>query len=158
MSVPDVVWKDIPSLDALRAHSNMATVVAQLRFLCGFVWYDCNALTPTFSSVSFMHQPMPCVPRVTLADPIINATLQSHPDLFDIVTPIHIPRLARLLTHHPNRPFIDSVLDGLSNGFWSFADAHPDDYPDIWDEVCPSVHDAQASAFLHQQRDNELAQ
>ncbi len=158
MSAPDVAREDIPSLDALRARSNMATAVARPRFLRGFVWYDRDTPTPTFSSVSFTHQPMPRVPRATLADPIVNATLQTRPDLFDIVTPIHVPRLAHLLTHHPNRPFVDSVLDGLSNGFWSFADARPEDYPDTWDEVRPPVHDAQAIAFLRQQRDDELAQ
>ncbi|KAK4698076.1 hypothetical protein P7C70_g8111, partial [Phenoliferia sp. Uapishka_3] len=62
--------------------------------------------------------PLPSVPDCVLNDPIFAATLKSRPDLFKVSTPINIGRLGRLLTNHPNRPLVDSVLHGLEFGFW----------------------------------------
>ncbi|KAI0295540.1 hypothetical protein BC826DRAFT_281717 [Russula brevipes] len=42
-------------------------------------------------------------------------------DLFDVVTPINIDRFASLLAGHPNRPFVDTVICGLREGFWPLA-------------------------------------
>ena len=37
------------------------------------------------------------------------ATIQSHPHLFCIVTPINVDRFQSLLSSHPNQPFVKSV-------------------------------------------------
>jgi hypothetical protein len=50
-------------------------------------------------------------------------------DPFEVVTPINIDHFASRLAGHPNRPFIDSVIRGLREGFWSPAHDHPDLYP-----------------------------
>ena len=44
-------------------------------------------------------------------------TLLERPDLFIIFTPVRVEVLESLLEHHPNHPFIDSVLSGLREGF-----------------------------------------
>ena len=58
---------------------------------------------------------------------------------------------------HPNRPFVDSVLRGLREGFWLFADEQPDDYPLTWDETRAPFQDDQVRQFLRDQRDEEIA-
>ena len=61
-------------------------------------------------------------------------TINAHPGLFIVDTPIHVDNFEKLLVNHPNHPFIDSVIGGLRNGFWPWADTHFGDYPDTLDE------------------------
>ncbi|RDX45993.1 hypothetical protein OH76DRAFT_1485786 [Lentinus brumalis] len=103
-----------------------------------------------------MHQPLPDVPDSVRSDPVINATLAAHPELFKIVTPIDIDAFAALLSDHPNQPFVLSVFKGLREGFWPFADAKPPDYPDTWDEFRVPPADEAAREFLRSQRDEEI--
>ncbi|KAK4698797.1 hypothetical protein P7C70_g7472, partial [Phenoliferia sp. Uapishka_3] len=84
-------------------------------------------LTPSVDS-TLTDPPLPSVPDRVLNDPIIAATLQARPDLFKVSTPINIPRFARLLANHPNRPLVDSVLHGLEHGFWP---GHDGDFSNI---------------------------
>ncbi|KAK4703050.1 hypothetical protein P7C70_g3170, partial [Phenoliferia sp. Uapishka_3] len=63
-------------------------------------------------------RPLPSVPSRVVNDPNINATLRARPDLFNVSSPIDIPRFKNLLATHPNRPLVDSVLHGLEFGFW----------------------------------------
>ncbi len=109
-----------------------------------------------FSSVSLSHAPLPDVPLSVRTDPIINKTLSEHPDLFSIVTPIHVDRFEALLVDHPNQPFVQSVTRGLREGFWPFADERPSGYPDTWDEVRPLLADEHARQFLREQRHEEI--
>ena len=37
----------------------------------------------------------------------------------------------KLLTNHPNWAFVDSVLVGLYEGFWPFADMMKEGYPKV---------------------------
>ena len=55
----------------------------------------------------------------------INSTLAGHPHLFRIVTPIKISKFEYLLKSHPNQPLVKSVLTGLQEGFWPFANTNP---------------------------------
>lgn len=48
-------------------------------------------------------------------------TIKSNPEFFSIVTPLKINVLAAYLKTHPNRPFVQSVLTGLQEGFWPWA-------------------------------------
>ncbi|KAL1950137.1 hypothetical protein VTO73DRAFT_5260 [Trametes versicolor] len=89
-------------------------------------------------------------------DPVVNATLRAHPDLFKIVTPINVDRLKALTLDHPNQPFVCSVLRSLCRGFWPFADSKPDFYLDTWDEKRPPPDDAEAQDFLCQQCAEEV--
>ncbi len=122
----------------------------------GLVWDDRDTFPSFFSFLSLTHQPLPDVPESIRSDPVINATLAAHPELFKIVTPVDVDVFAALLTDHPNQPFVLSVLKGLREGFWPFADAKPAEYPDTWDEFrAPPVDDA-AREFLRSQRDEEI--
>jgi hypothetical protein len=57
-----------------------------------------------------------------LANGLVSATIRDRPDLFQIITPLNIPRLEQLLDTHPNRPFVDSLCLSLREGFWPWAD------------------------------------
>ncbi len=130
--------------------------VPQPRFLRGMVWHDREEFPDSFGSLSLTHAPLPDVPASIRNDPVINATLDARPDLFRIVTPINVDAFASLLDDHPNQPFVRSVLKGLREGFWPFADAKPSEYPDTWDEARNPPDDDSARNFLRAQRDEEL--
>ena len=51
-------------------------------------------------------------------------TIHSHPELFQITTPINIDHFEPLLSSHSNQPFVKSVCRGLREGFWPFANTH----------------------------------
>ncbi|KAH7904309.1 hypothetical protein BJ138DRAFT_1019301, partial [Hygrophoropsis aurantiaca] len=50
------------------------------------------------------------------------ATISSYLYLFPVHTPIKIDCLESLLLDHPNRPFVDSVIGGLREGLWPWAE------------------------------------
>ncbi|PIL32090.1 hypothetical protein GSI_06795 [Ganoderma sinense ZZ0214-1] len=107
--------------------------------------------------VSLYHAPLPDVPSSILLDPVINQTLTRRPDLFKIITPINIEIFESLLHDHPNPAFVRSVVKGLREGFWPFADGRPLEYPETWDETRPPLLDERAQQFLRDQRDEEIA-
>ena len=61
-------------------------------------------------------------------------TVNDHPDLFKIVTPVKVDNLECLLVSHPNCPFVESVLEGLREGFWLWASTTLEGYPETHDE------------------------
>ncbi|KAF6756998.1 hypothetical protein DFP72DRAFT_809721, partial [Ephemerocybe angulata] len=107
------------------------------------------------SKWSEIAKPLPSPPHHVLEDPDVTSTLESHPHLFRIVTPINIDRFEQLLSSHPNRPFVDSVLDGLRNGFWPWA-SYPTDYPSTHEASTLPPQDETQREFLFKQRDIEL--
>lgn len=121
------------------------------------MWDDRAAPKKCFADVSLTHAPVPDVPRTVREDPVVNATLAEHSELFKIVTPINIDRFEALLADHPNQDFVQSVVRALRHVFWPYADAKPFDYPDTWDERRPAPQDEAAAAFLRAQRDEEVA-
>ena len=70
-----------------------------------------------------MH-PLATIPHVELSNILANDTINHLPHLFEVSTPINSDRLETLLEHHPNLPFVKSVLDGLWKGVWPWADTH----------------------------------
>ena len=52
---------------------------------------------------------------------------------FKIICKIYVNVFERLLTHHSNCPFVDSVLIRLHEGFWPFADTMKEGYLKLWD-------------------------
>ncbi|KAK4698765.1 hypothetical protein P7C70_g7503, partial [Phenoliferia sp. Uapishka_3] len=90
--------------------------------------------------------PLPSVPPCVLKDPFINAALRQRPDLFSVSTPIDIPRFKNLLSTHPNRPLVESVLHGLDSGFWPGQDGN---FSKISDRSGPSINlDVKTLDFL----------
>ncbi|KAF8989338.1 hypothetical protein BDQ17DRAFT_1174420, partial [Cyathus striatus] len=71
-------------------------------------------------------------PPEILNDPLSLSTIQSHPHLFKIVTPINVSLFEKFLLDHPNTPFTHSVCQGLRDGFWP---------PAIFPPSLPPTHD-----------------
>ncbi|EMD33084.1 hypothetical protein CERSUDRAFT_98692 [Gelatoporia subvermispora B] len=126
------------------------------RYARGLLWSNMGPDIFTVADSTLCHPPLPDVPETERSDPVVNATLRQYPHLFHIVTPINIDRFDELLRDHPNRPFVKSVVRGLREGFWPWAE-RPEEYPVTWDEVRPEPTDEAVAAFLETQRQEELA-
>ncbi|KAJ8517701.1 hypothetical protein ONZ45_g5144 [Pleurotus djamor] len=89
------------------------------RYKRGFVW---NSQSSSNISPSALYTetapPLPSPPQHLLNDPIIQAALHAAGDNIKVETPFNVDRFELLLRSHPNRPFVDSVLKGLREGFW----------------------------------------
>jgi hypothetical protein len=87
---------------------------------------------------------------------MINQTLRAHPDLFEIVTPVKIEVFCDLLHSHPNQPFVKSICEGLSVGFWPWAKVDLEGYPNTNDQVQALACSKAMATFLREQRDKEI--
>ncbi|KAK4697325.1 hypothetical protein P7C70_g8227, partial [Phenoliferia sp. Uapishka_3] len=109
--------------------------------------------TPSVDS-TLTSAPLPSPPESVIKDPVLNYVLASRPDLFSITTPLRVNRLENLLSSHPNRPLIVSVILGLREGFWpghngDFAESDQLSGPsnNVSDEDHDFLADAAASEF-----------
>ena len=102
------------------------------RHLRGLAWtdsvdrFECPSLEATYT--------MPPLPRPPHSEYTLRnmKALAAHPDLFKIVTPVNVDALESILSTHPNRPLVKSVLDGFRFGFWpGSVGVEPDDSPPI---------------------------
>ena len=111
-----------------------------------------------FSTSSWTETATP-LPRPSLLD-ITNipasSTIFNNPHLFSIVTPINTDRFEELLASHPNPPFVASMIQGLREGFWPWADISREGYPEISDLSKPTPDDPVKADFLRAQRDTEV--
>ncbi|EJD45973.1 hypothetical protein AURDEDRAFT_21796, partial [Auricularia subglabra TFB-10046 SS5] len=78
-------------------------------------------------------------------------------DMFKVVSPIKADKLEQLLRTHPNRPFIESVLTGLREGFWPNASTRMDSYPITWDNSERPLEDDEHRQFVREHRNSEVA-
>jgi hypothetical protein len=101
-------------------------------------------------------RPLASVPVAEFSNVLARRTIDNHPDLFVVNTPINIDNLENLLIRHPNRPFVESVLNGLRNGFWPWADTRIGEYPDTLDESLGDPRDEKELKFICEQRDKEI--
>ncbi|KAJ3742268.1 hypothetical protein EV360DRAFT_22953, partial [Lentinula raphanica] len=62
--------------------------------------------------------PLPGPPAHVLNDPFIQKALSAHKEFLKVQTPYDVEKLSTFLLFHPNRPFVESVLEGLRSGFW----------------------------------------
>ena len=76
--------------------------------------------------------PMPMPPARNEFHPDFLRSLDQNPDLFAIETPIKVDRFEYLLSEHPNRPFVSSVIRSLREGAWPWAEPP---------RLFPMVHD-----------------
>ena len=58
-------------------------------------------------------QPLSPIPLDKLNNKLAVDTINRHPDLFIVSTPINIDNFEDLLIHHPNPPFVKSVINGF---------------------------------------------
>jgi hypothetical protein len=101
--------------------------------------------------------PLPSVPLSEFTNHYATETIDHHPNLFVVDTPIHVDKFERLLTHHPNPPFVRSVVNGFRNGFWPWADTKVGQYPYTLDESFGDPKDQQEFDFICEQRDKEIS-
>jgi len=100
--------------------------------------------------------PLPRPPKAELENPVSNSTLNSHPHLFAVKTPINIPIFQTLLSDHPNRPFVESVLSGLREGFWPWANTLSPNLPSIHAQQPNSQYEDTHLSFFRAQLQHEL--
>jgi hypothetical protein len=62
--------------------------------------------------------PLPDPPCHLVNDPKIQAALRDYKKHIKVETPFDVDKLEAMLHTHPNRPFVDSVIKGLREGFW----------------------------------------
>ena len=113
-------------------------------------------LGPT-TGYSLTTKPLPQPSPMVESDPVRRATILNQPDLFKIICKIDVNTFERLLTHHPNQGFVDSVLIGLREGFWPFADTMKEGYPKLWDRSWHPPKSEKECDFLEEQVQTEIA-
>lgn len=84
-------------------------------------------------------------------------TINAHPHLFKITTPIKVNRFEELLSDHPNQPNVKSVCFSLRHGFWPHAHTRHIDYPTTWDNSHRPIRSQVELEFLEGQMDTEVA-
>ncbi|KAI0784799.1 hypothetical protein C8Q75DRAFT_723707 [Abortiporus biennis] len=102
----------------------------------GYLWDNpssLQSLTPLATLTETLH-PLPRPPLSDLNNQTAWDTIYRNPDLFYIVMPVNIDHFEDLLREHPNRPLVESVCQGLQEGFWPFAETDFNEYPLTWDE------------------------
>jgi hypothetical protein len=95
------------------------------RFRRGFVWSSsssCNIISPA-ALYTESAPPLPSPPQSLLDDPILSDTIKSLGNAIKVETPFDVDKFESFLVDHPNRPFVNSVMKGLREGFWPFDES-----------------------------------
>ncbi|KAJ3816372.1 hypothetical protein F5880DRAFT_1450236, partial [Lentinula raphanica] len=99
--------------------------------------------------------PLPGPPQSVIDDPNIRSTLEEQKPFLKTNTLYDIEKLSTLLVFHPNRLFVESVLEGLKSGFWP---CHSGDWnfgaPEFDDNYTMELPDLDA---VRNYRDKEIA-
>src|SRR5271168_5027699 len=93
----------------------------QPKYLHHNIWRE-HSFSLTTAEWSETALPLPHPPVTELNNHVTSNTIQKHPSLFHVSTPINIKRFQSMLHNHPNQPFVKSVCEGLRDGFWPWAD------------------------------------
>ncbi|KAF9061202.1 hypothetical protein BDP27DRAFT_1142484, partial [Rhodocollybia butyracea] len=95
--------------------------------------------------------PLPRPPSNEILNDTAIQTIKQYPHLFHLTTPIK----PNLLQNHPNRPLVNSVLQGLRYGFWPWAETDIPSMPSTLDRSYP-LKDNKHIIFSCEQRDAEI--
>ena len=98
-----------------------------------YLWKVSDEELGLTTGYSLTAKPLPCPSPMVENSPMRQAMISDQPDLFKIICKIDVNVFEKLLTHHPNWTFVDSVLVVLCKGFWPFADTMKEGYPKLWD-------------------------
>jgi len=77
------------------------------------LWSPTTDLMVTAAEWMLSVQPLPRPPQNEVENLAAVETIERHPSLFKIVTPIKVGFLQSLLASHPNCAFVESVIEGL---------------------------------------------
>jgi hypothetical protein len=100
--------------------------------------------------------PLPPPPPRSKLNVSAYTTIDNHPELFKIETPVNVDQFKAYLIDHPNQAYVDSVCRGLRDGFWPWA-THDD--PNLWktyDNSHRPINQTERMNFVREQRDEEI--
>ena len=100
-------------------------------------------------------RPLPRPPLSEFDNLLALNTIAERSDLFKIVSPVKVEELERLTMTHPNRPFVESIIEGVRNGFWPWASTNKEGYPLTHDESKPIWLSDEKEEFLLNQIKHE---
>lgn len=104
---------------APRCNSAAKSPIQKKRKERGLTWDDDVSYSPC-AQASETAPPVPDAPKDKLPINLIKV-VRDHSELFKVVTPINVGLLERLLSDHPNRSLVKSVIKGFREGFWPYA-------------------------------------
>jgi hypothetical protein len=87
------------------------------RFTQDFIWGVVEDDISPASQYSLFAKPLSRLPQSELDNTVANNTIHTHPELFKITCNINIKKFSELLRDHPNQPFVQSIIAGLTEGF-----------------------------------------
>jgi hypothetical protein len=128
------------------------------RYMRGIGWKS-NVVASTSRTVAFTEtdDPLPRPPAKEFKAVEVMKTISENPDLFRVPHVINVDRFEQLLSRHPNQPFVRSVMAGLRDGFWPWADTGFDaGYPTTWDNSWAPPPTECERNFIDEQRDIEF--
>ena len=125
------------------------------RFARDLVWGNVEDDVSPAAQYSLTAEPLPRPPQSELLNAVANKSILTHPHLFKITCNINIKKFSELLQDHPNQPFVHSVIVGLTEGFWPWAE-HQDGYPVTHCEPQHPPKDDRVRDFLLEQREKEI--
>jgi hypothetical protein len=125
------------------------------KFARDLVWGAVEDDISPAARYSLTAEPLPRPPQSELENLIANETIRAHPELFKITCKINVKRFSELLQNHPNQPFVRSVIIGLTEGFWPWAEQQ-DGYPITHCEAQHPPKDNRERDFLLEQRKKEI--
>ena len=118
------------------------------RYLCYNLWdptSDLNHCTLVWSETA---KPLCRPPPDEFKNPLVLQIIHENPDLFKIITPIHVDVFKSYLTAHPNPLFVELVCQGLREDFWPWASTVHPGYPITNDESKPTPVKTRKAEFL----------
>ena len=152
--------KNVSSVDmekwTVKSRRQCEDVGRRPRYLRYNVYRDDELLSRSCADWTEIARPLASIPLSEFNNVVANNTINCHPDLFKVTTPINVDTLENLLVRHPNPPFVKSVLTGLRDGFWPWADTHIGEYPDTHDESIGDPSSQRELDFICEQRDKEI--
>ena len=88
------------------------------KYTQGLLWDNKDDTLSATALWSITTAPVPVVPRDEFDNTAAVETINTHPHIFKITTPIKVDRFRELLSKHPNQPTVESVCCSLCSGFW----------------------------------------
>lgn len=120
-------------LNVIKANQDCRASPKYIRYNCWDITGEKSPSVVDWSSNLSLAKPLPSPPSLNDDHPV-RATVESHPDLFKIVSPINLSSLRYHLYIHPNVDLVESVYRGFENGFWPWAVVDKEGFPVTHDQ------------------------
>ena len=147
ISARDAERVDMGNPPALQRSIRGGEYGMRLKYLRYNIWDLNSDFSPNMSDWMKTAAPLEGPPQSELDDEAVKKTIRDNPDLFKIITPIHVDVFESYLSTHPNCPFVESVCRGLREGFWPWAKTPCPSYPSTNDESKGPPSDVKRAEF-----------